>query len=87
MILASIVASAAAFAPVQEGRTSSAIAANPLADELGAMAPVSFLSAEIVEADVGTGSILEYNNNYTDNIFFSIQTTITAWILRSSWTL
>ena len=41
MILASIVASAAAFAPVQEGRTSSAIAANPLADEVGAMAPVS----------------------------------------------
>ena len=41
MILASIVASAAAFAPAQEGRASSAIAANPLADELGAMAPVS----------------------------------------------
>ena len=41
MILASIVASAAAFAPAQQGRTSSAIAASPLADELGAMAPVS----------------------------------------------
>ena len=41
MILATVVASAAAFAPAQQGRSSSAIAANPLADEVGAMAPVS----------------------------------------------
>ena len=42
MILTSLVASAAAFAPAQEGRTTSAIAASsPFADEVGAMAPVS----------------------------------------------
>jgi len=43
MILTSLVASAAAFAPAQEGRTTSAIAASsPFADEVGAMAPLGF---------------------------------------------
>ncbi len=60
MILASVVASAAAFAPVQEGRTSSAIAANPLADELGAMAPVSFFFRKSRRGSVGTGSCKNY---------------------------
>jgi len=43
MILASLVASAAAFAPAQEGRAASAIAASsPFSDEVGAMAPLGF---------------------------------------------
>ena len=42
MILTTLVASAAAFAPAQQGRASTAVAANTAFDkEIGAMAPVS----------------------------------------------
>lgn len=41
MIIASLVASAAAFAPAQEGRTSTAVNAD-LSKEIGAMAPLGF---------------------------------------------
>jgi len=51
MILASIVASAAAFAPAQEGRASSAVAAKPFADEVGAMAPLGLYDPLGLTAD------------------------------------
>jgi len=51
MILASIVASAAAFAPAQEGRASSAVAAKPFADEVGSMAPLGFYDPLGLTAD------------------------------------
>jgi hypothetical protein len=40
-LLAVAAGSASAFAPTQEGRASSAVAAKPFSDEVGAMAPVS----------------------------------------------
>ena len=44
MILASVVASAAAFAPAKDGRASTSLNAftGPYENEIGAMAPVSF---------------------------------------------
>jgi len=42
MILASLVASAAAFAPSQQGRASTSIAAEDFSKEVGAMAPLGF---------------------------------------------
>lgn len=43
MIAASLIASAAAFAPAQDGRASSAISATKFSDDIGAMAPVSLV--------------------------------------------
>lgn len=40
-LVAAVAGSAAAFVPAQQSRGSSALAAKPFADELGAMTPVS----------------------------------------------
>jgi hypothetical protein len=49
-VLASLVASAAAFAPAaQQTRASSAISAKPFENELGAMTPVSNIFVEFFD--------------------------------------
>lgn len=40
-VFASLIASAAAFAPAQQSRASTAVGAKPFENELGAMTPVS----------------------------------------------
>eukprot|EP00567_Pseudictyota_dubia_P018058 CAMPEP_0197438576 /NCGR_PEP_ID=MMETSP1175-20131217/5526_1 /TAXON_ID=1003142 /ORGANISM="Triceratium dubium, Strain CCMP147" /LENGTH=191 /DNA_ID=CAMNT_0042968327 /DNA_START=19 /DNA_END=594 /DNA_ORIENTATION=- len=42
VVIASLIAGAAAFAPAQNSARTTALAANPLADEIGAQAPLGF---------------------------------------------
>ena len=49
--LLALAGSAAAFAPAQQGKASSALAAKPFANEIGAMAPVSIQLTQFCRLD------------------------------------